>query len=283
MYDLSNERYFGTYSELLNGVLCCLTYQKLCNGELKLADGSKYTPRTVVVAGVKSTETEAYEAAGMYLWKAACMLANVDENSARFGSMPRLYDTSVNFSSGVMVRWSEEPDDEFWLRGLLHALYSQTSLDRLNIADSFLLDKITIATSVLLEASPLDEEATRRAIAKTWSSSAPIPEIRKRTIPSQPSEQTTTKSGGCYIATAVYGSYDCPQVWTLRRYRDYDLARTRRGRAFIKTYYAISPKMVELFGDSELFKRLWRTLLDFLIKQCRDKGYADTPYEDRHW
>src|SRR5699024_12626084 len=23
-------------------------------------------------------------------------------------------------------------------------------------------------------------------------------------------------SGGCYVATAVYGSYDCPEVWTLR-------------------------------------------------------------------
>ena len=28
------------------------------------------------------------------------------------------------------------------------------------------------------------------------------------------------KKGGCYVATAVYGSYDCPQVWTLRRVRD---------------------------------------------------------------
>ena len=25
---------------------------------------------------------------------------------------------------------------------------------------------------------------------------------------------------GCYIATCVYGSYDCPQVQTLRRFRD---------------------------------------------------------------
>ena len=33
-------------------------------------------------------------------------------------------------------------------------------------------------------------------------------------------------SGGCYVATAVYGSYDCPQVWTLRRYRDDTLAET---------------------------------------------------------
>ena len=28
-------------------------------------------------------------------------------------------------------------------------------------------------------------------------------------------------TGGCYVATCIYGSYDCPQVWTLRRYRDY--------------------------------------------------------------
>ena len=33
------------------------------------------------------------------------------------------------------------------------------------------------------------------------------------------------KTGGCYVATAVYGSYDCPQVWTLRRYRDDILAK----------------------------------------------------------
>ncbi len=28
------------------------------------------------------------------------------------------------------------------------------------------------------------------------------------------------KKNGCYIATCVYGSYDCPEVWTLRRFRD---------------------------------------------------------------
>lgn len=32
--------------------------------------------------------------------------------------------------------------------------------------------------------------------------------------------------GRCYVATAVYGSYDCPQVWILERYRDYTLAET---------------------------------------------------------
>ncbi len=44
------------------------------------------------------------------------------------------------------------------------------------------------------------------------------------------------KKQGCYVATAVYGSYDCPEVWTLRRYRDNTLAETWYGRVFIKLY-----------------------------------------------
>ena len=38
----------------------------------------------------------------------------------------------------------------------------------------------------------------------------------------------------CYVATAVYGSYDCPEVWTLRRFRDNTLEETWYGRAFIR-------------------------------------------------
>lgn len=59
-----------------------------------------------------------------------------------------------------------------------------------------------------------------------------------------------TKSGGCYVATAVYGSYDCPEVWTLRRFRDSTLASTWYGLLFTKTYYAVSPTLVRWFGDS---------------------------------
>ena len=90
-------------------------------------------------------------------------------------------------------------------------------------------------------------------------------------------------TGGCYVATAVYGSYDCPQVWTLRRYRDYDLAETWYGRAFVHTYYAISPTLVKWFGDTEWFKKMWRGKLDRMVKDLQDKGYESTPYEDRNW
>ena len=89
--------------------------------------------------------------------------------------------------------------------------------------------------------------------------------------------------GGCYVATSVYGSYDCPEVWTLRRYRDYDLAQTWYGRAFIHTYYAISPTVVKLFGKTQWFKKLFKGRLDRMVKRLQSKGYESTPYNDRRW
>lgn len=55
----------------------------------------------------------------------------------------------------------------------------------------------------------------------------------------------STSVGGCYVATCVYGSYDCPEMWTIRRFRDYTLDATWYGRLFIKCYYATSPTIVK--------------------------------------
>ena len=87
-------------------------------------------------------------------------------------------------------------------------------------------------------------------------------------------------TGGCYVATCVYGSYDCPEVWILRRYRDNDLAGTWYGRLFIKTYYAISPTLVKWFGKTNWFKKMWKPKLDKMVKNLQEKGYESTPYVD---
>ncbi len=89
--------------------------------------------------------------------------------------------------------------------------------------------------------------------------------------------------GGCYVATAVYGSYNCPEVWTLRRYRDYTLAETWYGRAFIHTYYALCPTIVKWFGDTVWFRKMWKGRLDRMVKKLQDNGTESTPYEDRNW
>lgn len=89
-----------------------------------------------------------------------------------------------------------------------------------------------------------------------------------------------SKSGGCYIATAVYGSYDCPEVWTLRRFRDDSIAKSMRGRLFIRLYYTVSPTLVKLFGSTAWFQQFWRGRLDKIVKELQKKGYEDTPYCD---
>ena len=94
---------------------------------------------------------------------------------------------------------------------------------------------------------------------------------------------TTNSSGGCYVATAVYGSYDCPEVWTLRRFRDNTLAKSFLGRLFIYLYYAVSPTLVEWFGETNWFKNMWRGKLDKMVKDLQSKGVESTPYEDKKW
>jgi len=88
---------------------------------------------------------------------------------------------------------------------------------------------------------------------------------------------------GCYVATCVYGSYDCPQVWTLRRFRDNTLAKSVFGRAFIRFYYAASPTIVKWVGQTSWFKRMWQGVLDRLVHKLNGQGVADTPYQDRSW
>lgn len=95
-------------------------------------------------------------------------------------------------------------------------------------------------------------------------------------------QRILNNSKGCYIATCVYGSYECPQVWTLRRYRDYTLDKTWYGRLFVKCYYAISPILVKWFGKTKWFRRFWKAKLDKMIANLNSKGIDDTYYKDKY-
>lgn len=85
---------------------------------------------------------------------------------------------------------------------------------------------------------------------------------------------------GCYIATCVYGSYDCPPVWTLRRYRDHTISATWSGRFLIRLYYAISPIIVSWFGNCKWFHAICKSLLDRIVSKLQSNGVNSTPYND---
>ena len=109
-----------------------------------------------------------------------------------------------------------------------------------------------------------------------------LPILKKKATLDSLSNTSSSTGGGCYVATAVYGSYNCPEVWTLRRFRDNTLDATWYGRAFIQTYYAISPTLVKWFGETLWFKKLWLRPLDKLVTSLKSKGVEDTPYQDKY-
>lgn len=98
--------------------------------------------------------------------------------------------------------------------------------------------------------------------------------------PTKPED--ATKTSHCYVATCVYGSYECPEVWTLRRFRDYTLDATWYGRLFIKCYYAISPTIVKWFGETKWFKSFWKARLDKMVSNLNNKGVENTSYTDKY-
>ncbi len=88
-------------------------------------------------------------------------------------------------------------------------------------------------------------------------------------------------TNGCYIATCVYGSYDCPEVWVLRRFRDNILANNIFGRIFINVYYTLSPTIVKRFGKKNGFVHICKLVLDKMVSKLQTKGFNNTPYSDK--
>ena len=92
-----------------------------------------------------------------------------------------------------------------------------------------------------------------------------------------------SSNGKCYIATAVYGSYDYPSVCVLRRFRDENLSTNIFGKIIVILYYAISPYLVKCLGENKTFLLISKKILDRLvlkIKKCYRYG-SETFYVDK--
>ena len=87
-----------------------------------------------------------------------------------------------------------------------------------------------------------------------------------------PTAAPEKKKEGCYIATAVYGDYDAPQVRTLRRFRDDTLRKTLPGRLFIRAYYKLSPPLAARLRCARRLNALVRRALDWWVKRLERKA-----------
>lgn len=89
----------------------------------------------------------------------------------------------------------------------------------------------------------------------------PKPPAAKPPPPAEKPPEPPKKNDGCFIATAVYGSYGHPDVLTLRRFRDDALAPFEPGRRFIGWYYRNGPVAAEWLNEHQAFKPFVRAPL----------------------
>jgi len=77
--------------------------------------------------------------------------------------------------------------------------------------------------------------------------------------------QFTTKAastgGGCFIATAAYGTPTAKQIDVLREFRDVVLLKSTLGSRFVALYYQFSPPVADFIAGHELLRTLVRELL----------------------
>ena len=85
--------------------------------------------------------------------------------------------------------------------------------------------------------------------------------------PADACENVRPKKEGCYIATAVYGSYDAPQVLVLRRFRDERLQKAVFGRWFIRVYYCLSPAIADRLRYAKRWNGFVRRCLDRWVRR----------------
>jgi len=68
-------------------------------------------------------------------------------------------------------------------------------------------------------------------------------------------------SGGCFIATAAYGTPAAEQIDVLREFRDVVLLESTVGSQFVALYYQLSPPVADFIAGNELLRTLVRELL----------------------
>ena len=94
---------------------------------------------------------------------------------------------------------------------------------------------------------------------------------------------TSSRGGGCLIATATYGSELAPQVQQLRELRDNSLLQTTSGTSFMagfnQFYYSFSPHIADYERENPIFKEMVKVAITPMVSSLSILNYVDMDSE----
>jgi hypothetical protein len=111
----------------------------------------------------------------------------------------------------------------------------------------------------------VDVEVEEKGFFRRGTKSVPHIEYRCPTCGVEWKE-SLARRGGCFIATATFGTLMAREVNILRRFRDSFLLQNRAGEIFVCSYYRLSPPIARAVKKSEMLRRVVRILLIPIVK-----------------
>jgi hypothetical protein len=92
-------------------------------------------------------------------------------------------------------------------------------------------------------------------------------------IEESPTPPPWGSGGGCFIATAAYGTPTAEEIDVLREFRDVVLLKSTVGSQFVALYYWLSPPVADFIAGNELLRTLVREfLVDPIVRVVEATG-----------
>jgi hypothetical protein len=173
------------------------------------------------------------------------------------GAAPGTFDLMIQFlslASGSTYYYYDDPSDSNseWIHSTARAAWSGTP----QTGGPFTIPAAGASAFQVTSDVPSGDYHIKAYFSNTGANQ-PVGAVAETDF----SVATSTSPGGCFVATAAFGSPMAHQVQWLRAFRDRVLLSAAAGRAFVSWYYKWSPRAAEWLRTHSVARKLTRAIL----------------------
>lgn len=182
------------------------------------------------------------------------------EDASRMVGQNR-FDEAISISKEALKfqACDEEPFARIWPAGTIVAAYVFKYKENEPDPGSDAYEDLKKYTKITLDAFDdldIEQQEHYKNSNQLFHILRPMLEITQAGEPLSELQAPSPKKSGCFVATAIYGSFNDRNVIILRRYRDNVLMLSPLGRVFVSIYYSVSPPIAIVLSKVPVLRRL---------------------------